>query len=121
MRKVRDVMTSPVTTVSEGTSLESVRALFDKHSISGAPVVDAAGQVVGLISNTDLAGAAAGADLAQVMTPFLVDVKPDDDIIKLMKAMVGPRIHRVLVTENRKPVGIVTSLDLVKDYLKTLS
>lgn len=121
MKKVRDVMTSPVTTISEGTSLESVRTVFEKRSISGAPVVDGEGKVVGLISNTDLAGAGDGASLAQVMTPFLVDVGPDDDLVKVMKAMVGPRIHRVLVTEERKPVGIITSLDLVKDYLKTLT
>lgn len=121
MRKVKEVMTSPVTTVPENCSLAKVKEFFEWRSISGAPVVGGDGTVVGLISNTDLARATGTETVTELMTPFLVNVSPEDSLVKVMEAMLPSRIHRVVVTEQGRPVGIVTSLDLVKDYLQHLS
>lgn len=121
MRKVAEVMTSPVSTVHEDSSLTQVKELFEKLSISGAPVVDRDGRVLGLISNSDLLRARPRDTVTDLMTPFLVNVSPEDSVVKVMKAMVPARIHRVVVTENGAPVGIITSLDLVKDYLAHIS
>jgi CBS domain-containing protein len=49
-----DVMTTDVITVSPDTSVQDLAALLGKHGISGAPVVDAAGQLVGIVSEGDL-------------------------------------------------------------------
>lgn len=121
MRKVAEVMTSPVSTVDENSSIAQVKELFEKLSISGAPVVDRDGRVLGLISNSDLVRAKPRDTVTDLMTPFLVNVSPEDTVAKVMKAMVPARIHRVVVTENGAPVGIITSLDLVKDYLAHIS
>ena len=53
----RDVMTSNVRTVSEDWSLEELARFFIDNSISGAPVVNRAGKLVGVVSLTDLARA----------------------------------------------------------------
>lgn len=121
MRKVEEVMTSPVHTVGEASSIGDVKALFEKLSISGAPVVDETGRVIGLLSNSDLLRATDGATVSDLMTPFLVNVSPQDDLTKVMTAMLPARIHRVIVTKDGVPVGIITSLDLVKDYLAHIS
>lgn len=52
--KARDVMRSPVITVKQGTSLGEVAGLFQEKRISGAPVVDEAGRLVGIITEYDL-------------------------------------------------------------------
>jgi len=51
--RARDVMTSPVITVAEDTSLETVATLFERHRIKRVPVLSD-GRLVGLVSRTDL-------------------------------------------------------------------
>ncbi len=48
-----------------------------------------------------------------IMTREVISVAPDDSIVEVARCMSGKRIHRVLVVEEGKPVGIVTSLDIV--------
>jgi CBS domain-containing protein len=49
-----DVMTSNVITVTPDTSVQDLAALLGQHGISGAPVVDAAGNLAGIVSEGDL-------------------------------------------------------------------
>ncbi|HUH07670.1 MAG TPA: CBS domain-containing protein [Egibacteraceae bacterium] len=51
---VTEVMTSPVITVSPTTTLEEAVGLLARNSISGAPVVDGEGRLVGLLDDDDL-------------------------------------------------------------------
>lgn len=51
--RVRDVMTSPVVSVTEATPLEKIALLLEKHRIKRVPVIRA-GQLVGIVSRADL-------------------------------------------------------------------
>jgi CBS domain-containing protein len=51
---VGEVMTSPATTVAESTSLEEVAELLTQQRIRRLPVVDAQGQLVGVVSRRDV-------------------------------------------------------------------
>jgi len=50
----KDVMKSPVITVREGMKLAEVVEVLEENGISGAPVVDAGGRLVGIVSEFDL-------------------------------------------------------------------
>ena len=50
----RDIMTSPVQTVSPSTSIQDLAKLFASTRISGFPVVDAAGALLGVVTEADL-------------------------------------------------------------------
>lgn len=52
--KARDVMKSPVITVREDQPLSEVARLLQEEKISGAPVVNESGQLVGIVSELDL-------------------------------------------------------------------
>src|SRR4029453_12820826 len=52
--RAADVMTRPVWTVREKDPLEQAAALLSSHDITAAPVVDAAGDLVGIVSEGDL-------------------------------------------------------------------
>jgi CBS domain-containing protein len=54
MMTVRDVMTTAVVVVEESTPLKDVAQVLIDHGISGVPVVDDAGGVVGVVSEGDL-------------------------------------------------------------------
>jgi CBS domain-containing protein len=54
MLTAKDIMTKDVVTVKPETSLEELAALLMKNQISGAPVVDASGSLVGIVTENDL-------------------------------------------------------------------
>lgn len=51
---VKDIMTSDVTTVSEGDNVEKCAKLLMETNYSGLPVTNAKGQVVGIVTESDL-------------------------------------------------------------------
>ena len=52
--KARDVMTSPVITVDPNMPVPAAAALLSSRGFTAAPVVDADGQLVGIVSEADL-------------------------------------------------------------------
>jgi CBS-domain-containing membrane protein len=50
--KARDVMTSPIVTVSPDTPIPAAAALLDSHGFTAASVVDAGGQLVAIVSSS---------------------------------------------------------------------
>ncbi len=54
MLTAKDIMTKKVISVKPDTSIEELSALFVKHGISGAPVVDDAGGLFGVVTENDL-------------------------------------------------------------------
>ncbi len=52
--RAADVMTTKVITVTPDASVQDVAALLANNGISGVPVVDTAGQLVGVVSEGDL-------------------------------------------------------------------
>jgi predicted transcriptional regulator len=54
MLKAEDIMSREVITVNENASVRELASLFISHDISGAPVVDTAGKVIGVVTENDL-------------------------------------------------------------------
>ena len=54
MLTAKDIMTREVCTVQEETDLKDLAALFVEHNYKTLPVVDAAGKLTGIVSQTDL-------------------------------------------------------------------
>lgn len=148
---VRDVMQSPVRSVSPRMRVADLeRTLIEEH-IGGAPVVED-GRLLGIVSRSDLVRQlvvertqaeqlsafylqpfdveeSAGdpsepveeaiasrwehLHVEDVMVRDLICVGPDEALDKVAKTMLERRIHRVLVTEGDRLLGVVSSLDLV--------
>lgn len=135
---VKDVMNPDVVTVPSDLPLAAVADLFKERCISGAPVVDGAGTVLGVVSQTDLmlanrAGVAevaryqlepeglgvtvtevAAASAESVMTPGAIAIDEKTPIAQVAQAMLERHIHRMLVTRDGKLAGIVTTMDLLR-------
>jgi CBS-domain-containing membrane protein len=54
MKKATDIMTSDVITVTTETSVQELARIFSLHNISGVPVVDTAGDLIGVVTENDL-------------------------------------------------------------------
>jgi CBS domain-containing protein len=142
-------MTRKVFAVGPGTSIETAARLLSQKRVSGAPVVLANGEVVGLVSLSDLVdpdrepgdeigdahyylleGGAAlefgdptiprEGTVAELMTLNVLAIDPELDIVEAGRRMVALGVHRMLVVDGSKLlVGIVSVIDLVRGFVET--
>jgi len=118
--RASDVMVTDVLTVTETTPLKEVTRLFSEQKITGAPVVDADGNLLGVISETDIIrkttsiGAWSPTLVSQIMTRPAITVAPDESLQRVCELMANRRIHRIVVAEGLKVAGIITTMDILK-------
>lgn len=149
----RDIMRTDVATLRPEDSLDAAIELLEEMHISGAPVVDGSGQLVGVISTADLARFArekgtarsepgnerlSGLDdeptgdevtfdvddyseellgrerVCDWMTAKVISASPSTNVRELCRLMMIESVHRVVIAEGRKLLGIVTTTDIVR-------
>ena len=147
-RNVKDVMNPDVMTVADEMTTDELARYLIEREISGAPVVDSQGHLIGVVSMTDIGRNMAepsdvessrssgfyrdiAADFTvedsveryveeravtvrDVMTPVIHQVPFTASVAEAARIMVDHHIHRLVVTQGKEPVGIITSLDLLK-------
>ena len=141
--KAKDVMVTEPVCVERATTIRELARILEENEISGAPVVDKQGHVIGVVSKTDLIRRCAegtidtppahifqvlaeesGEDeqitsehfacVEDVMTDDPVTVTANTPASHIARLMFEKRIHRIIVVDHdRFPVGIITSLDLL--------
>lgn len=122
MPKAKQVMTSKVVTIGpEATLAEAIQVLLDRK-ISGMPVVDASGRLVGIISEKDMLNFAFSGNLAltkveEAMTREIVSFPPETDITEIALAIGQRHFRRVPILEDGKVVGIVSRRDIIRAAL----
>lgn len=137
--RARDVMTAPAVACRDEAFFEEVAEVLADRDISGMPVVDASGKVVGVISERDLAHALGGPMIRlavrrhshgpfmrdihavprearrakDVMTSPPVTVPPDAHLEELARLMRIHQVNRVPVVESERLIGVVTRGDVL--------
>ncbi len=123
-----DLMTPAAVCVNDLETMSDAAAVLKRHKISGVPVVDIDGRCVGVLSNADFvrresteSGQASTVTMTPVTDlvadhmagdPLTVGVK--DSLLAASRLMCNKHVHRLIVVDNdRKPLGIVSSLDVV--------
>ena len=127
-RTVGEVMTANPISVVETASLAEAASILDTRKVSGLPVVDADGTLVGVLSQTDLVRARAnqhlvanwpGLAVGQVMTKPALTIAATARLEEAAKAMEERRVHRLVVTNaTATPIGIISTSDLVRSWLR---
>lgn len=125
--RVAELMQSNVRTVPSETSIaEAVVSLADAH-ITGMPVVDGTGRVVGVLSTSDVLTAEAEVEdedgrrrllqdtaVQDIMTPRPFTVTPDDDVREAARQMLYADVHRLFVTDGDRLIGVISTTDIVR-------
>jgi CBS domain-containing protein len=110
--KVKEIMKAPVHKVGLDMLTADVARLLVQRRISGVPVLDDTGAVVGLVSEHDLISRD-GPTAADVMSPGIVSVTEDTEVDDVRHLLVDRRIRRVPVMSGGHLVGIVSRADIV--------
>ncbi|MBV9322681.1 MAG: CBS domain-containing protein [Chloroflexi bacterium] len=117
--KVAEIMTSNVISVPEDASVRDVAQTLDRHRVSGLPVCDGDGHMVGLISEFDLIAKPEAHTAGEAMTRDVISVMEDTSVDEVRYLLVHRRIKRVPVLRGQKLVGIVSRADLVHEIALT--
>ncbi|MCL4466550.1 MAG: CBS domain-containing protein [Chloroflexi bacterium] len=111
--KAKFLMTQEVITVGPDADIDEATKLLLQHHISGVPVVNETGEVVGVFSTTDVL-ARRGQLVRDVMTSPAVCVGPDTSMEEVATLLVAKDINRVPVVQEGRLVGIVCRADIVR-------
>lgn len=144
MMKAKDIMTKEVITVKQETTIEELARLLMKRQISGAPVVDDNGKIVGIVTENDLIGKnsrlhiptilrlfdayiplgtskmesdikrMAASTVEDICTKEIITVDEEASVEYIATIMTEKRIHILPVVREGKLVGIIGKKDLIK-------
>jgi len=136
---VTEIMTKDVITVSPDASLKDVGELLKEKRISGVPVIDAKGNIVGIVTLTDMLRVLdqiykwqemerripglklsemftkekSEAKVRNVMTKSVYTLDENRTIEDVMRMMFDKRVHTIPIAREGKLLGIVGKRDLV--------
>ena len=113
--KIDDLMAKRVITAQPHHSVDHVRALMDNNHISAVPVVGPNEEPLGIVTSTDLARELkGGSPISGLMTENVYQVPRYNDASVAARIMRKHKIHHVVVTHEKKVVGIISSFDLLQ-------
>jgi chloride channel protein, CIC family len=125
--RVADLMQTELESVApDMTVAQAVIRLSDAH-VHGVPVVDTGGQIVGVLTTTDVLNAAAEAagsedrerlfdqtTVEEIMTPRPMTVDPDTDVKEAAQQMLYLEVHRLFVEHDGQLMGVISQSDIVR-------
>jgi CBS domain-containing protein len=112
--KVKQIMTTSVISVSEDETIEDAARSLARHRISGLPVVNKNGRLVGVVTEYDLISKQ-GQTVADIMSRGVISVSPETATEEVVHVLTNRRIRRVVVLDGDQLVGIVSRSDLIKE------
>jgi CBS domain-containing protein len=125
--KIGEFMDAVVPTLSPETQIMKAVDFLLRHRVTGAPVVDADGTLMGMITETDLLKLVTEGikgepptDATVAMTPDVVTVPPTVDIYYVAGMFVKNKFRRLPVVKDGKIVGAITRYDLLR-VIRTLA
>ena len=108
----KDIMTKEIITVSPTTGVKKLAMTLVKNQISGAPVVDKNGKIIGVVSEADIIGKK-GKDVRAIMSKKVISVAEDTPVEAIAQLMTTHKITRLPVMRDDKVIGIVSRADIV--------
>jgi len=128
---VADLMTLEPVVVAVDAPIEDAHELILEFGVSGLPVVDETGALVGVVSQTDFMHLEApdvrnlihhkpsGVRVGEVMTRPAVTVMLSTRLVEAARLMIDERVHRVVaVDEMSRPIGVLSAMDFVELYVE---
>jgi CBS domain-containing protein len=117
---VKDVMTSPVITISEDGIVHEAAKLMDKNDVGCIVVTDKKGKPIGIITERDLITRVLSKNLLsskvktkKVMTSPLLTIDPDEPLVEAARKMSRLNVRRLGVIYKGSLAGLVSSKDIL--------
>lgn len=125
--KVAELMQTDVRCTTSDAPISEVLTALADAGVSGLPVVDPAGRVIGVVSSTDVIAAQAEAGgpaeqqvllektpVREIMTPRPLTIAPTADVREAARHMLYADVRRLFVEDEGKLVGVISQTDIVQ-------
>ncbi len=118
----KDYMTTEVVSVTPDTDIHQAMRLLLRERISGAPVIDGTGDLVGVLSLKDCLRIAYstsyhkdhGGPVSDFMSAGAETIDADTDIVEVAEIFLNSRFHRYPVVADGRMVGLISRYDVLK-------
>ena len=120
-----NIMTKDVIVVHPTTPLLQAMKMLIENQVSGLPVVDEEGCIVGVISEKDFLRLLVSDVITSkevvgdYMSPDVQFFYPQDSVIDICEFFMTMNVRRVPIVENGKVVGVISRRDLIKLILNS--
>lgn len=116
--QAKDIMSTPVITADDRQKLANVKDIFTKHHIGSVPVLRDNGELLGIITSTDVS-AIHNEDILirNVVTHRTKVCATNARVSDIARTMVNEKIHHMVVMEDGEIAGMISSLDVIKGLL----
>ncbi len=121
--KVRNILATKggrVITIAPDETVRRAVTLLVEHRIGAVVVADAAGQLVGILSERDVMRSAAadegvfGRPVGEIMTRDVVIGMPQDDVLAVAHTMLEKRFRHLPIVDEGQLIGIISIGDVLK-------
>ncbi|MDD1703120.1 MAG: CBS domain-containing protein [Methanoregula sp.] len=117
---IKAYMSTPLKSLSSRETIRDAIALFTREHIHGAPVMDRE-RLAGIVTISDITkaldrGLPMETPVTTVMTREVVEAPSDIKLFEVITRFKEREIGRLIVTENGKPVGILTQSDIIRVF-----
>ncbi len=119
MLTAQDIMTEDVVTVGSNAVVQEAMDILLEKQISGLPVVDAQGKLVGIVTEFALLAIAYDENIRQEkilkhMSTELITVSPEDSIRKVADLCIIHRVRRIPVVQDGRLLGLIARRDVLE-------
>lgn len=119
---VKDHMTKNVVILAPDMEIAHAAQYLIAHDISGAPVLDEHGRLVGILTERDCMRVAMQSDyhgtpgglVSDFMSADPQSVEPEESILTLADLFINGRFHRYPVVDNGRLVGVISRRDVMR-------
>jgi CBS domain-containing protein len=118
-------MRTELVTADPDMSVMTLERLLAEHRIGGAPVISKFGEIVGVVSKSDVVNSfgdetsgsgpeTRGRKVSEIMNTDVVTVQAFELVESVAALMLEKKIHCVVVYDEAEMVGIATSFDMLR-------
>jgi CBS domain-containing protein len=124
MTSVRDIMTTTVRKMHRDTIVREAEGIFAAHKISGAPLIDDLGHLVGFISKSDITRFDSTGDdpnyarVYEMANPNVITIGPTAEVEEAAQLMLREHVHHLIVMDGEAIVGVLSAFDFVRILAK---
>ncbi len=111
----RDIMTHRVYTTTPQATVQEVAQLLTRERISGVPVVNPDGKLIGIVTEADIIAKTTASNLhaKDIMSSEVIVVGEDTPVSEIARLLTDKKIKRVPVVHEGRLIGIVSRADIV--------
>ncbi len=148
-RRVKDVLSKDVVSVSSGDSVHEALELMVQNRVSALPVIDARDKCIGVLSTSDFVTLACELDeelntarssdvthqwlidhladhdmgrrrIEELMTETVESISPEATLVQASREMLRHRVHRLPVLDAKgRLLGVISTMDILQAFVET--